>query len=117
MVEMGRPSEHQVTTDDIDTRILAAEQRIKLWIVSSVLGYMVTLIGIGAPMIWYMSSLNSQFADAIQIVNRSEQTLQQRGLWMQDREVWENEVERFLIDEFNFKPPRYGRPSRVEIEE
>jgi hypothetical protein len=45
---------------DVSQRILHSETRIKNWVIGGVLANLVILIGIGAPMVWYLGQLSAQ---------------------------------------------------------
>lgn len=50
---------------DVSQRILHSETRIKNWVIGGVLANLVVLIGIGAPMVWYLGQLSAQTSNLI----------------------------------------------------
>ena len=79
--------------EDITRRIGHSETRIKNWIISGILANLVILIGIGAPLIYYLGTMQAQATTAMAQVAKITATLDQRSGWMTEREMWEIRAE------------------------
>lgn len=51
------------------------------------------LIGIGAPLIYYLGTMQAQASAAMASIAKISTTIEQRGSWMQEREMWEIRAE------------------------
>ncbi len=96
--------ELQSIKEYIDQRDSAVEQKIKLWIISSVLAQMLTL----CPVIFFLGGIYQNANASLQMLSDQQKELAQRGRWMQDRERWEMTMEAWAEAQ-GFKPPKYNR--------
>lgn len=55
---------------DVSQRILHSETRIKNWVIGGVLANLVVLIGIGAPMVYYLGQLSAQTQASSVVLNQ-----------------------------------------------
>lgn len=90
--------------DYIDTRDTAVEQRIKYWLISAVLAQVIAL----APVVFFLGGIYSNANASLKMLENQQVELSQRGVWMQDRERWEQAMQIWAEDQ-GFKPPRYKR--------
>lgn len=51
--------EYSAYDRDVSQRILHSETRIKNWVIGGVLANVLVLIGVGAPMVWYLGQLSA----------------------------------------------------------
>lgn len=89
----------------LDREILHSETRIKFWVVAGVLANLVILIGIGAPLIYYLGTIQSQANSAmitIQATSVKVQDIEQR---VNRHELWESAAESWM-NQKGFVPPR-----------
>lgn len=91
----------------IDQRDAAVEQRIKYWLISAVLAQVVALL----PVIFFLGGIYNNANASLEILEDQQAELRQRGVWMQDRERWEQAVQTWAESE-GFQPPRYQRTPR-----
>ena len=90
--------------DYINQRDNAVEQRIKIWVVGSVLANLIALV----PVIFFLGGIYADGRTAVKLLEEQQTELRQRGAWMQDRERWELAIE-YWAQEQGFKPPKYKR--------
>jgi len=89
----------QTLTEVLDREILHSETRIKFWVVAGVLANLVMLIGIGAPLIYYLGTIQAQATsvlatiqetsgklDAIEIrINAQDRRIDSAETWMEGK--------------------------------
>ena len=91
----------------IDTKIDAAVTKMKFWVISAVL----TQIAAMLPVIFFLGGIYSTNAAALDILEKQQSVLEQRGAWMNEREKWEQSVEGWAGPK-GFVPPRYRSAGR-----
>ncbi len=96
--------ELQSIKEYIDQRDSAVEQKIKLWIISSVLAQIITL----CPIIFFLGGIYQSANASFELMKSTQVEMEARGRWMQDRERWEMAMESWA-ETNGFKPPKYNR--------
>lgn len=79
--------------EEVDRRITHSETRIKFWVISGVLANLIVLIGLGAPLVYYLGTMQAQATTAMTGLSQLTAEVEKRGSWMQEREMWEARVE------------------------
>lgn len=79
--------------EDIDRRIAHAETRIKYWVIIGVLANVAALIGLGAPLIYYLGSMQAQASVAIASLSKSSDQLERQQNWIRKREMKDASLE------------------------
>lgn len=96
--------------DDINTRIEYSEGRIKYWVLAGILTNVLSLIGIGAPLVYYFGAMQSQSATTLQNVVELNQKLAVMESRLQREEVHTQMIDAWAQDK-GFKPPaRIAQP-------
>lgn len=83
-------------SDDIDRRIAHAEVRIKYWVMAGILANLLAIVLAAIPLVFYLGSIQSQTAQALSKINDTADEVDQRRVWMQNREIWEAQVQTYL---------------------
>ena len=85
---------------DIDTKIDSAVTRMKFWVISAVLTQVVALL----PVIFFLGGIYNSNNQALDLMRKQQSMLEQRGVWMSERERWEQSIETWA------EPKGYVRP-------
>ena len=89
----------------LDREILHSETRIKFWVVAGVLANLVILIGIGAPLIYYLGTIQSQANSAMVTIQATSVKLQEVEERVNRHELWESAAETWMNQQ-GFVAPR-----------
>jgi len=95
--------------EDMDRRILHSETRIKNWVIAGVLANLLVLIGIGAPLVYYLGSISAQSTMAITQLSETNNRLAIMDRWIRRHEVWDATVEAWMESQGYRPPPSAGR--------
>lgn len=93
--------------EDIDRRISHSEMRIKNWVIAGVLANLLVLIGIGAPLVYYLGSISAQSVMAITQLNATQTQLSTINEWIRRREIKDAAVEAWMQGK-GFRPNNNG---------
>lgn len=122
MVDFADPAgaREYVTSTELDRRISHAEQRLKYWIVSGIVANCLIIAGAAVSLAYSAGEMASSLQESISAATIHERTLRERGIWMQERIIWEDSVETFLESKGYVRPrmlpPRSYRPSEFKVE-
>lgn len=83
----------------IDQRDTIVEQRIKLWIMSSVVVQILTLL----PVIFFLGGIYQNLNASLTMLSNQQKTMDSRAEWMRVRELREREIRQWAITR-GFKP-------------
>lgn len=91
---------------DVNRRILHSETRIKAWVIGGVLANLLVLIGIGAPMVYYLGQLSAQTTASSISLNKISSDIQTNKARVRNLEQRQNAIARFLEKQgFETPPP------------
>lgn len=109
-----------MTSEEVDRRILSAEQRIKLWTVGGILTQITALAVIVAGGVFHLGQLSTEFNTTQKNMQKIMVVLGGRGNWMDERIYWESQVEEELVKLGGNRPkemPSYRRrPDKMRDE-
>lgn len=94
-----------MTQDEVDRLILHSETRIKYWVIAGVVANMVALVGIGAPLIYYLGTMQAQTTAALATIQAANSQLVEMDKRLNQHEVWESNAETWMVQK-GFIPPR-----------
>lgn len=90
--------------DDMDRRIEHSEGRIKYWVVAGILANVLTLLGVGAPLVYYFGAMQAQSANTLNSVLETNQKLTAMETRLQREEIHTQMIDAWAQDK-GFKPP------------
>lgn len=91
--------------EDMDRRILHSETRIKYWVIVGVLANVIMLIGLGAPLIYYLGTMQAQATAAIASINKSNEIQDRQERWIRDHEIRDASLEQWAQGQGYTPPP------------
>lgn len=91
--------------EDIDRRILHSETRIKYWVIVGVLVNVLAVIGLGAPLIYYLGTMQAQATAAIASLNKSDEVQDRQDRWIRDHEIRDASLEQWAQRQGYTPPP------------
>ena len=89
----------------IDSKIDAAVTKMKFWVISAVLTQIVAMLQV----IFFLGGIYTTNTAALDSIRKLQAVLEQRGVWMSERERFEQAVEQWAVPK-GYVPPRY-RPT------
>ena len=89
---------------DVNRRIQHAETRIKYWVIGGVLANLLALVGLGAPLVYYLGTLNAQTTSAITTVATVNTNLSKMDDKLRELEFRQRSVMTYLKGK-GFEPP------------
>lgn len=94
-----------MTQDEVDRLILHSETRIKYWVIAGVVANMIALVGVGAPLIYYLGTMQAQTTAALATIQNANNHLTEMDKRLNQHEVWESNAETWMVQK-GFIPPR-----------
>ena len=92
---------------DIERKIDAAVTKMKFWVISAVLTQVAAML----PVIFFLGGIYSTNTAALDSIRKLQTVLEQRGVWMSERERFEQAVEQWAEPK-GYVPPRYREAGR-----
>lgn len=90
-------------SDEIDRRIIHAEQRIKTWVLGGIAANLLVAILAAIPTIFYMGQMSRDIAQTQQQIVIALAALKDQDSRIQENTVWRARMEERLADERNKK--------------
>lgn len=86
----------------IDSKIDSAVTKMKFWVISAVLTQIVAML----PVIFFLGGIYTTNTAALDSIRKLQAVLEQRGVWMNERERFEQSIEQWAVPK-GYEPPRY----------
>ena len=92
--------------DDIDRRIDHSEGRIKYWVVAGILANVLTLLGVGSPLVYYFGVMQAQTSNTLNTVVETNQRLATMEARLQKQEVHTQMIDAWA-EERGYRRPNF----------
>jgi len=95
--------------EDINRRINHAEVRIKYWVILGVLVNVIALVGLGAPLVYYLGTMQAQAGVAIANLSKTSDAQLAMASEVQDNKYRTASVEQWAESQGYRPPPQMGK--------
>lgn len=95
----------KMTQEEVDRLILHSETRIKYWVVASVMANLIALGAVGAPLIYYLGTMQAQTSAVALTIQQTAVNQSKLVERLNHHEIWESNAETWMIQQ-GFVPPR-----------